>query len=248
MTKRAAAALTDLEKLLAETKKRKERIKAAEDALAEKPADTAPAEEPAPTITAPVAASSSAPDTALAEPTDILPIFSRAASPIAITPVAADDADNNDPLISMLAGQQAEAPAVAELLHGGWMRAHYQRNACPPSVARWLFAVACYHKRAETSSAAARTLSALLQEKSAGWVAGPTDFLEALRRYGADLSELGPGAEAAVTAKEDDSGSGVPATAIDDRRQNLLATLELLPQCVRWSATRAPTSCAGSFA
>ena len=176
-------------------------------------------------------------------------MFKAALEPYTVPSLIVNAAEEEDPLLVMLAGQEAESPSVKELLHGGWVRAHYAHDrACPATVARWLFGVACHHRRAETSAAAARTLGALLDGSTApAWVPQPGDFLVALRRHGADLAELGPDAEAAAAAIDagaDQLSAGAASTSgaadeyqLDDPRQNVLATLELLTPCARrWAA------------
>ena len=245
-----AGDMSELDKLLAASKKRMERVQAAEQVLSRPAAAPAPAPAPAPEPAAKAVLPSMDSD-----PTDVAPLFKPVLKPYAV-PVLQVAPDDDDPLLAMLDGHDAESPSVKELLLGGWVRAHYAHDrACPTAVARWLFAVACHHRRAETSAAAARTLGALLDSStSPSWVPRPSDFLVALRRHGADLAELlagpaattDPGAEdaqpAAATASSASTGaSSSSATTdeslVDDPRQNLLATLELLAPCARrWAA------------
>ena len=262
--RKAGGGLSELEKLLAASAKRKDRIKAADEALAA----PAPAPEPAlppartedPTeaasITAAAAAASSiSEDPALAEhPKCVPPIFSLPPRPFTIVPlteVSAERCDEKDPMAEMLAGLDAEEPTARELLCGGWVRAHYERRACPSAVRRWLFDVVCHHCKADVASAASRTLAFLLgassgdeasgDEASAVWVPLPRDFLDVLQRHGAKLSELGASRKDDAMEREEERGEAdAPSTAAHvagDPRQNLLAALELLPSCARrWSS------------
>jgi hypothetical protein len=113
MSKRSGS-LSDLEKLLQGSLKRRERIKAADEALSKpaEPEPPAPVPAPAP-APAPSEAARVAP--AVLEPTEVAPVFSLSAEPHTIVPLEASD---DDPLLSMLAGSEADAPDVRELLHG----------------------------------------------------------------------------------------------------------------------------------
>ncbi len=248
-------ASTDLDALLKKAAKRKETLQAADDAIAkEKKAQAAPpVMTPAPTqapAASPVeaAALSTKPAEEVIEPAAVPAIFVHAAAPIVIEPlpIAKDVVKDEDPLVAMLAGLDAEQPAAAQLLQGGWIRAHYHaRRPCQPPVLRWLFAVACHHRRPHVASAAAHTLCVLLADAPAvpAWVPCPADFIEALRLHGASLVELAPPEEAepssACTSAE---ASAATAAALDDPRHNLLSLLEVLPPCARWWGSSAIVS------
>ena len=229
-------ASNELEALLKKAAKRKETLHAADVAIAkekaalEAPPAPAPAPEPA---AAPDEADTTTKPEEMAEPTMVPAIFIFAAAPSSIEPlsVAGKVVGDEDPLVAMLAGLDAEQPAAAQLLQGGWIRAHYHtRRPCPPEVLRWLFAVTCHHRRPHVSAAAAHTLGSLLSAAPAvpAWVPSPTDFLKALHQHGASLTELDEPADA----------SSVPAlaeeSALLDPRHNLLALLEVLSPSARW--------------
>ena len=252
--------LSELEKLLAANAKRKARINAADQVLAApaasaEPIAPPPPPEPEPAAAAPAASLSAAAadngaPASFVEPTSIKPVFSHAPTAFIIEPLKSPS-DDDDPIVSMLAGLSAEEPSARELLAGGWVRAHYERRPCPAPVVRWLFAVTCHHHHADVASAASRTLISLLgtaptdaasAETCMEWVPLPSDFLAALQRHGADLEELGApqagtGGEPESTAAPEPDGSREPAE-MGDARQNLLAALELLPACARLWATR----------
>lgn len=179
-------ASNELEALLKKAAKRKETLHAADAAIAkekaalEAPPAPAPAPEPA---AAPDEADTTAKPVEVAEPTMVPAIFIFAAAPSSIEPlsVAGKVVGDEDPLVAMLAGLDAEQPAAAQLLQGGWIRAHYHtRRPCPPEVLRWLFAVTCHHRRPHVSAAAAHTLGSLLSAAPAmpAWVPSPTDRSE----------------------------------------------------------------------
>ena len=248
--KRTGGNLSDLEKLLQATHKRRERIQAADESLS-KPVK-APNPAPAPSA-APVPAKEAPVSTSMpTEPKEVAPVFSLAAAPRVIAPLDAAIIMEYDPLVAVFSGQEVGAPSVCELLHGGWVHAHYVHRTCPPAVARWLWEIACDHRRFQTTSAAARTLGALIDGaafSASPWVPTPSDFLDALRRHGAELAQLAPrakmsaGATVSAAGRAGDSlaaqaGTGAGETeGFDDPRQNLLSTLELLPPCARrWSA------------
>ena len=142
----------------------------------------------------------------------------------------------------MLSGVDSEDDSIGQLLQGGWIRTHYARRRCPTTVSRWLFAVACHHRQAHMSAAGARTLSALLSntELEPEWVPQPADFLGALHSHGASISELVP-AMSAPPPPSTTSGVAEGAPPVEDPRQNVLATLELLPPCARlWPGVAPP--------
>ena len=151
----------------------------------------------------------------------------------------------------MLAGLDAEDPSAAPFLQGGWVRAHYHaRQAAPACILRWLFEIACYHRCAALSAAAARALSSLFADSDGApaWAPMPSDFVQVLERHGAVLDELlppkhgrtvpCPPTDAATQGQssEQQQSEGTDGGA-DDPRQCLLAALELLPSCARWWGT-----------
>ena len=242
MSKRAS---NELEAMLKKAAKRKETLKSAEAAIEKEKAaqeeEAAPAPMPvvAPPAPAPApAAAASAAQAEAAEPTVTAAIFVKPAAPPVIDPLGAD-ASSSDPLVTMLGGLDAEDPSAAQLLQGGWIQAHYARRPCPEAVVRWLFAVACHHRRPHVSAAAAHTLGSLLGNASAtpSWVPRPADFLEVLRVHGATMAELAPDEdEGAADAYADVAAAADAAatSAFDDPRHNLLATFEVLAPCARW--------------
>ena len=202
-----------------------------------------------------------------AEVTHVVPIFSRPFEQVPITPLTAGtdslvdmlaSSDADEPNVrELLCGgwvqtHYARRPCPEPVLR--WLFAvacHHPRAAAAVSAARTLGAIL---STSNVPSAAARGPTSppseqsgqprhqpgLVQPPTLAWVPGPADFLDALRRHGADLSEL-IGADDAALPPSTDNGSGGggghtsggSASRAEDPRQNLVAMLGLLPACCR---------------